>query len=58
VVQMTLIAACVTVYFVAFYAAARRWADPLMRLLRKLDADEAVTSCVLALVLLYAIGAE
>lgn len=58
VVQMTLIADCVTVYFVAFYAAAQRWADPLMRLLRKLDADEAVTSCVLALVLLYAIGAE
>ncbi len=58
VVQMTLIAVCVSVYFVASYSAAQRWADPLMRLFRKLDANEAVTSCVLALLLLYAVSAE
>jgi Kef-type K+ transport system membrane component KefB len=57
-VQMSLIAICVTVFFVVSYSAARRWSDPLIRLFRKLDANEAVTSCVLALVLLYAISAE
>jgi Kef-type K+ transport system membrane component KefB len=58
VVQMTLIAVCVSVFFVAAYAAAQRWADPFMRLVRKLDVNEGVTSCVLALVLLYAVSAE
>ena len=58
VVQMTLIAVCVSVFFVVAYGAAQKWADPLMRLFRKLDANEAVTSCVLALVLLYAVSAE
>jgi Kef-type K+ transport system membrane component KefB len=58
VVQMTLIAICVSVYFIVSYTAAQRWADPLMRLFRKLDANEAVTSCVLALVLIYAVSAE
>jgi Na+:H+ antiporter len=58
VVQMTLISICVTVYFVVAYGAAQRWIDPLMRLFRKLDANEAVTSCVLAMVLLYAVSAE
>jgi|SRR4051794_10763846 len=58
VVQMSLIALCVSVFFVVAYAAAQRWADPFMRLVRKMDVNEAVTSCVLALVLLYAIGAE
>ena len=57
-VQMTLIAICVTVFFVVAYGAAQRWIDPLMRLFRKLDANEAVTSCVLSLVLLFAISAE
>ena len=57
-VQMTLIAICVSVFFVVAYAAAQRWADPFMRLVRKMDVNEAVTSCVLALVLLYAISAE
>jgi Kef-type K+ transport system membrane component KefB len=57
-VQMSLIATCVTVFFVASYTAARHWSDPLIRLFRKLDANEAVSSCVLALVLLYAISAE
>ncbi|MGB6973083.1 MAG: cation:proton antiporter [Terracidiphilus sp.] len=57
-VQMTLISICVTVYFVVAYGAAQRWIDPLMRLFRTLDANEAVTSCVLGMVLLYAISAE
>lgn len=57
-VQMTLISVCVSAFFVAAYAAAQRWADPFMRLVRKLDVNEAVTSCVLALVLLYAVSAE
>ncbi len=58
VVQMSLIAACVTGFFVVAYGAAQRWSDPLMRLFRKLDANEAVTSCVLAMVLIYAVSAE
>jgi Kef-type K+ transport system membrane component KefB len=58
VLQMTLIAVCVSVFFVVAYAAAQRWADPFMRLVRKLDVNEGVTSCVLALVLLYAVSAE
>ena len=57
-VQMTAIGFCVAAFFVVGYAAARRWLDPAMRLLRKLDANEAVPGCVLALVLLYAILAE
>src|SRR6266567_4321161 len=57
-VEMTLIAVCVGVFFVVAYAAAQRWADPFMRLVRKLDVNEAVTSCVLALVLIYAVSAE
>lgn len=58
VVQMSVISVCVAAFFVVGYAAARRWLDPLMRQLRKLSANEAVPSCVLALVLVYAIGAE
>jgi Kef-type K+ transport system membrane component KefB len=58
IVQMTLIAICVTTFFVVSYGAAQRWIDPLMRLFRTLDANEAVTSCVLALVLLFAVSAE
>jgi Kef-type K+ transport system membrane component KefB len=58
VVQMAVISVCVTVFFVVGYAAAQRWLAPLMRRLRKLTANEAVPSCVLALVLAYAIGAE
>ncbi len=57
-VQMSLIAICITVFFVVSYGAATRWVDPLMRIFRKLDANEAVTSCVLALVLLFAVSAE
>jgi Kef-type K+ transport system membrane component KefB len=58
IVQMCLIAVCVSVFFVVAYFAAQRWADPFMRLARKLDVNEAVTSCVLALVLIYAVSAE
>jgi Kef-type K+ transport system membrane component KefB len=58
VVQMLVISLCVSAFFVVGYSAARRWLDPLMKQLRKLSANEAVPSCVLALVLLYAIGAE
>ncbi len=58
VVQMSIIALCVTAFFVVAYGAAQRWIDPLMRVLRKIDANEAVTSCVLALVLLFAVSAE
>ena len=57
-IQMTMISICVSVFFVVAYGAAQRWIDPLMRLFRKLDANEGVTSCVLALVLLYAVSAE
>src|SRR6185312_1987234 len=57
-VQMTLIAICVTAFFVVAYGVAQKWSDPMMRLFRKLDANEAVTSCVFALVLIYAVSAE
>src|SRR5713226_9398165 len=57
-IQMVVISLSVLVFFVVGYEAARRWLDPLMRQLRKLTANEAVPSCVLALVLVYAIGAE
>jgi Kef-type K+ transport system membrane component KefB len=58
VVQMSLIAICVSLFFFVAYGAAKRWSDPLIRQLRRLDVNEAVASCVLALVLLYAISAE
>src|SRR5216684_490205 len=57
-VQMAVIGACVTVFFLVGYGAARRWLDPVMRQLRRLDAAEAVPGCILALVLIYAISAE
>jgi Kef-type K+ transport system membrane component KefB len=57
-IHMTLIALCVSAYFVVAYGFAKRFVDPLMRLFRKIDANEAVTSCVLSLVLIYAISAE
>jgi len=58
VIQMSLIAMCVSVYFVIAYGAAKKWIDPIIRLFRMVDANEAVTSCVLALVMLYAVSAE
>lgn len=58
VVQMSLISVSVLVFFIVGYGAARRWLDPLILHMRKLSANESVTSCVLALVLVYAIFAE
>src|SRR5712675_2608876 len=55
---MTLITVCVLGFFVVGYLGAQRWLDPLVLQLRKLSANEAVPSCVLALVLIYAISAE
>ena len=40
------------------YGAAKRWLNPLILQLRKLTANEAVPSCVFALVLVYALSAE
>src|SRR5712692_451148 len=57
-IQMVVISLSVLLFFVVGYGAAQRWLDPLMRQLRKLSANEAVPSCVLALVLVYAICAE
>src|SRR6266699_6727431 len=57
-VQMAAISVCVTVFFVVGYGAAKRWLDPMILQLRKLTANEAVPSCILALVLVYAISAE
>jgi len=57
-VQMSLIAACVAIFFAISYGAAKRWLDPLIVQLRRLSADESVSSCVLALVLVYAVAAE
>lgn len=57
-IQMTVISMCVLVFFAAGYGMASRWLDPCIRQLRKLTAAEAVPSCILALVLVYAISAE
>ena len=57
-IQMAAISVCVCLYFVIGYGAAQRWLDPFVLRLRKLTASEAVPSCVLALVLVYAISAE
>jgi Kef-type K+ transport system membrane component KefB len=58
ILQMALISACVGLYFVIGYGAAKRWLDPFILQLRKLTANEAVPSCVFALVLVYALSAE
>lgn len=58
IVQMTMISICVAVFFFAGYGAAKKWLDFLVHQLRKLTATEAVPSCVLALVLVYAVAAE
>ncbi len=58
IIQMIAISVCVTIFFVLGYAAAKRWLTPFILLLRKLTANEAVPSCVLALVLVYALSAE
>jgi len=56
--QMFLISVSVALFFVVGYGAAKRWLDPLVLQMRRLSANEAVSSCVLALVLVYAICAE
>jgi Kef-type K+ transport system membrane component KefB len=58
VVQMSMITLSVGAFFVFGYGAAKRWLDPLILQFRRLSANESVTSCVLALVLIYSIGAE
>lgn len=58
IVQMIVIAACVALFFWLGYGAAHKFLDPLILQLRKLSASEAVPSCVLALIMLYAISAE
>lgn len=58
ITQMLLIAICVGLFFLVGYAAAKRWLDPLILQMRRLSANESVTSCVLALVLAYGIFAE
>jgi Kef-type K+ transport system membrane component KefB len=55
---MTMLSVCVAVFFVAGYAIAKRWLDPLILQMRKLTATEAVPACVLGLVMVYAISAE
>jgi Kef-type K+ transport system membrane component KefB len=57
-VQMAVIAACVSVFFWVGYGAANKFLDPLILQLRKLSANEAVPSCIFALIMLYAISAE
>ena len=58
IVQMLMISLSVAIFFFVGYGAAKRWLNPLILQLRKLTANEAVPSCVLALVLVYAISAE
>ena len=58
VIQMTMLSICVALFFVAGYALAKRWLDPLILQMRKLSATEAVPACVLGLVMVYAISAE
>ncbi len=57
-VQMLLISVCVALFFFSAYGVAKRWLDPLILQMRKLTANESVSSCVLGLVLLYAVFAE
>jgi Na+:H+ antiporter len=57
-VQMLVITACVALFFWIGYGAAHKFLDPLILQLRKLSANEAVPSCVFALIMIYAISAE
>ncbi len=57
-VQMLVISICVTVFFWIGYGAANKFLDPLILQLRKLSANEAVPSCIFALIMMYAISAE
>lgn len=57
-VQLSCIGICVVTYFVLGYGLAKRFLDKFIRSVRRLTANEAVPSCVLALVFVYALGAE
>jgi len=48
----------VALFFWIGYGAAHKFLDPLILQLRKLSANEAVPSCVFALIMIYAISAE
>src|SRR6266567_196710 len=58
IVQMFVIAACVGLFFWIGYGAAHKFLDQLILQLRKLSANEAVPSCIFALIMMYAISAE
>lgn len=58
ILEIALISGSVALFFAIGYGLAKKAIDPLIRLFRKIEATEAVTSCVLALMLLYAVGAE
>jgi Kef-type K+ transport system membrane component KefB len=57
-VQLAAISVCVALFFAVGYGSAKRWLDPLILQLRKLPVNEAIPSCIFALVLLYAVSAE
>jgi Kef-type K+ transport system membrane component KefB len=57
-IQMTLITLSVAAFFFIGHGAAKRWLDPLILQMRKLSSNESVTSCVFALMLVYALCAE
>src|SRR6266700_2905548 len=57
-VQMFVITICVGLFFWIGYGAAQKFLDPLILQLRKLSANEAVPSCIFALIMIYAISAE
>ena len=58
IVQMFVITICVGLFFGIGYGAAQKFLDPLILQLRKLSANEAVPSCIFALIMIYAISAE
>ncbi len=58
IVQMFVISVAVSAFFVIGYGLAQKGLSPLIHQLRRLSANEAVPSCVLALILVYAISAE
>ncbi len=58
VVQMLVTTVCGALFFAIGYLGAQKFLDPLILQLRKLSANEAVPSCIFALVMVYAISAE
>jgi Kef-type K+ transport system membrane component KefB len=57
-VQMSVITLGVLLFFGIGYGVAKKYLDPLILQLRKLSANEAVPSCIFALIMIYAISAE